>query len=620
MNIEKLVPSCKSYLWGGDRLIRHYGKQGDSGVLAESWELSFHKDGASRLLDGRLLADVVTDADLGKNVTKFASFPLLVKLIDAKQHLSLQVHPSDEYALSHEKDNGKTEMWYVVEADEGAGIYLGFEHDVSKKDIVDAIQKNTLSSLLNFMPVKGGDSFFVPAGTVHAICAGCLICEIQENSNITYRVYDYARKDSNGHLRDLHIDKALSVVQASPYKAPLLTYTRQFDDATERLLAVNKHFTAKLLSVKGKATLDNDTNSFRSLTCVGGTGLLCGQPIAPGDTYFIPANSGTVLIEGDLEVIMAEVRTYYIGIDLGGTYIKGGIVDDLGNIILKSKISTESEGGDAHVTQRISSLVEELLQKSGLTISDVEGIGMGVPGMIDSKAGCVTYSNNLAWADFPIAEMLSQLTHLPVKIANDANVAALGEARFGSGKGVESLLLLTLGTGVGGGFVLDGSLFEGNGGAGAEFGHSVIVYEGERCSCGRRGCFEAYASASALIRDTRRAMEAHPDSRMWELGSLDLVTAKTAFDYLDVDAVARDVVEHYISMLGTGVVNYASVLRPHVILLGGGVCAEGERLIAPIQRRLDAELFGGGRGPKVDLRIASLGNSAGILGAAALLM
>ena len=312
---------------------------------------------------------------------------------------------------------------------------------------------------------------------------------------------------------------------------------------------------------------------------------------------------------------------YYIGIDLGGTFIKGGIVNENGEILLCDKTPTEVEKGDHGVAENIARLALDLLSRLGLTTSDVEGLGIGSPGMIDSARGNVIYANNLGWENFMIGEELSSmLGGIPVKIGNDANVAALGEVKFGAARNYSSAIMITLGTGVGGGIVIDGKLVEGNLGAGAELGHTVIVHGGEQCSCGRRGCFEAYSSATALIRDTRRAMEAHPDSKMWEIGSLDAVNGKTVFDYAPVDAYAKEVLDSYIEHLACGLINYANIFRPEVILLGGGVCAQGDNLIKPLQAIMDKEIYAGDKGPRVPILIAELENSAGLLGAAALLM
>ena len=312
---------------------------------------------------------------------------------------------------------------------------------------------------------------------------------------------------------------------------------------------------------------------------------------------------------------------YYIGIDLGGTFIKGGIVNEKGEILLSDKTPTEVEKGDRGVAANIARLAKDLLSRQGIDISEVEGLGIGSPGMIDSNEGNVVYANNLGWENFRICDELSRLLGgIKVKIGNDANVAALGEVRFGAARNYNSAVMITLGTGVGGGIVIDGKLVEGNMGAGAELGHIVIVKGGEQCSCGRRGCFEAYSSASALIRDTKRAMQAHPDSKMWEIGSLDAVTGKTVFDYAPIDAYAKEVLDSYIGHLACGLVNYANIFRPEVILLGGGVCAQGDNLIVPLQKLVDNEIYAGVKGPRVPILIAELENSAGLLGAAALLM
>ncbi len=313
-------------------------------------------------------------------------------------------------------------------------------------------------------------------------------------------------------------------------------------------------------------------------------------------------------------------KKYYVGIDLGGTFIKGGIVDSEGNILCQDKLPTEREKGASAVVKNIAKLAETVIVAAGLQKSQIEGIGMGVPGMIDSKTGVVLYSNNLEWKEFSIAQELSTLTGLKVSIANDANVAALGEVKFGVAKKYDSAIMLTLGTGVGSGIIVDGKLIEGNKSAGAELGHSIIVSGGEQCTCGRKGCLEAYASASALIRDTKRAMQAHKDSKMWEIGSLDNVTGKTAFDYKASDKYAAEVVENYIRMLSEGIVNFANIFRPEVVILGGGVCAQGDALLQPLQELLNRDLFAGELGPQVRILIAELGNSAGLLGAAALLM
>lgn len=605
MAIYKLSPECKDYVWGGGKLKSEYGKQTQKDICAESWELSFHKDGLTRVEGGKALAEIVHKNELGSNLKDFEFFPALNKFIDAKQNLSVQVHPSDIYALKNENSYGKTEMWYIVEAEEGAGIYLGFNRDVTKEEYEAAIKENKLTDILNFYPVKAGECYFIPSGTVHAIGAGCLIYEVQQNSNLTYRVYDYGRG------REVHIEKALAVSSLCKHENISLSGDT---------LGVSKYFTVKKLSVAGNQSLNTDGKTFNCLTVVAGSGEVEGIAVKKGDSLFVTANHGEYVMGGEMQVILTSVRKYYIGIDLGGTFIKGGIVDDEGNILLQDKIPTESDMGSKKVAQNIAALCKTLLKNANMTVDDVVGIGIGSPGMIDSKTGEVIYSNNLAWEHFFLADEVEELTSLPVKIANDANVAALGETKFGCGKQYNNTVMFTLGTGVGGGIIIDGKLFEGNRSAGAEIGHSVIVAGGEACTCGRKGCLEAYASATALIRDTKRAMVAHKDSKMWGIGSLDNVSGKTAFDYKDCDIYAREVVENYIKMIGVGLTNAANVFRPEAIILGGGVCAQGDNLVKPLQEFLDKEIYAGDKGPAVKILIATLENSAGLLGAAALWM
>ncbi len=616
MRIEKLIPACKDNLWGGVKLKERYGKKTDAAPCAETWELSYHPDGPTTLTDGTPLSEALSASELGTNLEGLDRFPMLVKFIDAAQDLSIQVHPSDAYAKKHENSLGKTEMWYVVEADEGAGLYLGFREAVTQEEYESAIREKRLTDLLNFYPVKAGDVYFIPAGTIHAIAAGCLICEIQQNSNLTYRVFDYGRVDKNGRERELHIEQACKVTNLAPY-AP--NRINAITDEGE-LLAASKYFTVTRMEIHTPTALRCDKASFRALTCVRGKGTLNGTELLQGDTYFLSACDEKYELSGDMTVILSSLRRYYVGIDLGGTFIKGGIVDDLGRLLVSDKIPTEREGGDLAVAKNIARLTNSLLASMNLTAEDAIGIGIGVPGMIDSGAGEVVYSNNLGWKNFKISKTVEELTSLPVRIANDANVAALGEAKFGCGKNYSTTAMLTLGTGVGGGIVIDGKLFEGNRSAGAELGHAVICMGGEPCTCGRRGCLEAYASATALIRDTKRAMEADPNSKMWEIGSLDAVDGATAFRYSDVDETAHTVVDRYISYLACGIANLANELRPEAVLLGGGVCAEGERLTRPLGEKVNLEIFAGTDGPAVPVLTAELGNRAGILGAAALFM
>lgn len=304
----------------------------------------------------------------------------------------------------------------------------------------------------------------------------------------------------------------------------------------------------------------------------------------------------------------------YIGIDVGGTSIKGALIDGEGKLYGEDCVRT---GNGVEIVDGIVAICNRFTCKSGG--EKINGVGIGCAGVIDSENGTVVFSGNLRIKDFPLVKLVEEKVKLPVKITNDANAAALGEAKFGAGKNYSDSVLVTLGTGVGGGIVIGGKLFEGNKSAGAEIGHMVIESGGNRCSCGRRGCFEAYSSATALIKRTRWAMEEDAGSAMWQTFTSDTATGKTAFDYMDTDISAHEVVEWYVKYLACGLINLANIFRPQVIMLGGGVAAQGERLTSPLQAILDRELYAGSYAP-VKITCATLGNVAGAYGAAALLI
>ncbi len=299
---------------------------------------------------------------------------------------------------------------------------------------------------------------------------------------------------------------------------------------------------------------------------------------------------------------------------MGGTFIKGICADERGNIIAEASVPTGVEGGGEAICVNIAKLVKMLEEKSG---AKATAVGIGCAGMI-AQDGSVVFAGNLGLKNFPLAQRVSELTGARVKVTNDANAAALGEAVFGAGKKYKDSIFITLGTGVGGGIITDGKLFEGGMGVGAEIGHMVIVHGGRKCTCGRKGCFEAYSSATALIAETARAMRENPNSAMWKTYDLSSVCGKTAFDYADCDEAAKKVVDEYIYHLACGIINLANIFRPQVVILGGGVSAQGENLTVPLQERLDKKIFGGQSYAPVKIVTATLGNKAGALGAATL--
>lgn len=316
---------------------------------------------------------------------------------------------------------------------------------------------------------------------------------------------------------------------------------------------------------------------------------------------------------------------YYIGIDLGGTNIAAGIVDDQWNLIVKGSVPTGAHRtGDAIIAD-MADLCLSLIDKAGFTVGQIEGIGIASPGSIDPKTRTIVYTNNLPFRDFAIGEKLSKLTGIQkIFIENDANAAAYGEALAGAAKGSRYSVMITLGTGVGGGIILDNKVYTGFNYAGAELGHTVIQKDGALCSCGRKGCFEAYCSATALIRMTKEKMEQEPKSLMWQIadGDLSHVNGKTAFAAMKQgDEAGAQVVDTYISYLACGLANVINIFQPNILCIGGGICNEGDYLLKPLLSKIKAETYGGitqDESKTTQVKIAQLGNDAGIIGAAAL--
>lgn len=306
----------------------------------------------------------------------------------------------------------------------------------------------------------------------------------------------------------------------------------------------------------------------------------------------------------------------YIGIDLGGTNIAAGLVSEDGKILEKASTPTLSGRPIIEVVEDMAELCRSLTEKHGVELSDVKGIGIGSPGSIDYENGVVVYSNNLKMDHFPIADELKKLTGLDVKVDNDANCAAMGEYMV-NGEGVKNYILITLGTGVGSGIIVDGKMLHGFNSAGGEAGHSMLVLGGEECTCGRRGCWEAYASVTGLIKQTKRAIEENPASLMSELAEKEgKVSGRTAFEAAKAgDAAALEVVKQYQIYVAEGLLNIENIFQPEIIAIGGGISREGEYLLGPI-REYVAKLGYNKYMKKTKIVTAQLFNDAGIIGAA----
>lgn len=310
---------------------------------------------------------------------------------------------------------------------------------------------------------------------------------------------------------------------------------------------------------------------------------------------------------------------YYMGVDLGGTNIKVGVVNDAMDIVSSASVPTDPEKGGDYIVSSIIQAVRDATSRAGLTLDDIQSIGVGSPGHIDEVKGVIRFSGNLNWRNFPIVSKLAAgLEDKPVYLGNDANVAALGEYLAGSAKDASSAAIITLGTGVGAGIIIDGKMVSGCDSGASEMGHMVIRKGGRHCTCGRDGCWEAYSSATGLINMTREAMDRDPETAMWEIVRREnKVSGRTAFLAAKAgDKTGQEVVDEYISYLACGIGNLINILQPEIVSLGGGVSKEGENLLVPLRKEVEKEVFGGH--VVTEIRQCTLGNDAGIIGAAML--
>ncbi|WP_365686149.1 type I phosphomannose isomerase catalytic subunit [Ruminococcus sp.] len=313
-----LKAPVKDYIWGGTKLRELFGKESDTERLAESWELSCHPDGESVIAsgdsEGMKLSEFAAlhPEAVGSSFRKGSSFPVLVKLIDARDDLSVQVHPNDEYAHKYENDNGKTEMWYIISAEPGAELVYGFKEELTKEEFRRAVEENTLMDKVNRVPVKQGDVFFIEPGTLHAIGKGIIIAEIQQSSNVTYRVYDYGRLGADGKPRQLHVEKALEVTNTKPADHRRPVYGLELDGVVTQLLADCDYFIVNRHRIIKEAEFLADSSSFAHILMIGGSGgeLVADNyklPLRMGTSVFVPAGTGAYAIKGNCDVIITTI-------------------------------------------------------------------------------------------------------------------------------------------------------------------------------------------------------------------------------------------------------------------------------------------------------------------------
>lgn len=309
---------------------------------------------------------------------------------------------------------------------------------------------------------------------------------------------------------------------------------------------------------------------------------------------------------------------FYIGIDLGGTNIKAGVVDENFNIISKATCKTNLPRPAEDICTDMAMVAMEAVKHAGLTLNDIQSVGIGAPGTANSATGIIEYSNNLGFLNLPVVKLMKTHIPKPCYVENDANAAAYGEFLAGAAQGANDAVCITLGTGVGGGIIINKKIYSGFNFAGAEIGHTVIDPDGPECTCGRKGCFEVFSSATGLIRMTKEAMEYNNDSLLWaESKAEGKVSGRTAFNAMRKgDSAAKAVVDKYIKYLACGITNTINIFQPDIICIGGGVCNEGDPLLIPLKELVAKEVYTKNSPKNTEIVIAQLGNDAGIIGAA----
>lgn len=584
MKLIKLSPAYKDYVWGGE-----YDALTLSSVIAEHPEM------------------------LGTKCEGMNTCPIMIKMIDTMENLSPEIYLNDNSADQPDK----IKMWYVVEHDENASLYFGLNREMSSEEFEEPLKDGSVINVLNKVAVKTGDAFFIEPGMVHAIGKGIVLAEIQHCSNVTYRLYDSEKLDDNGQPRELHIEKGLSSANLKPSTAL---------EPLNGLFASCGYFSVIKRLFTGSGYGYASGESFHSLLVINGSGTVeCGDDqiaFSKGDSLFVVANAGRYRIDGDCEIIVTYAGVanpiYRIGVDIGGTSIKCGVIDPDNLIIARTDFKTETQKSWEDVVVQLSCAICSMLENNSIPSEMCSGIGIGSPGTVDSENGVVLFAYNLNWKNARIAQELGKRLHLKVHISNDANCAALGEVVAGGSKRYKSAVLVTLGTGVGSGIILNGKIFEGALPGGSEFGHVILRAGGERCTCGRNGCFEAYASATALYRDAERAIEVFPNSAM--VGKNGDLEKRLIFKLAaEGDIAAAGVVYNYIIALAEGITDIVNIFRPEMIILGGGVAEAEDFPIEPLKEYVKRNAFGGADSMLPEIVKAELGNDAGIVGAANLI-
>ncbi|WP_134684833.1 mannose-6-phosphate isomerase, class I [Brevibacillus migulae] len=603
-----LTPVCKERLWGGEAL-RRFGYSFAQPNIGEAWAVAALPDGDNLVENGDCRGMTLSQLwrerpELFGNPDE-PEFPLLIKIIDAREDLSIQVHPNDEQAQRLEgRPYGKTECWYILDCAPDSRLVFG--HNAAVSDEMERlIAAGDWTALLQQRKIQRGDFLFVPSGTVHAIGKGTILLEVQQSSDSTYRLYDYDRRDAQGNLRELHLEKCIDVTNVPHHEVSYQRRTIRHPSSTQEILTSNRLFQLSRWEVRGETQLDT-RSPYALMTVVAGYGKLHhgeqAYELTAGKSVLIPHGCEGIVVEGELELFLTHpgkepeaAESYRIGVDIGGTNLRAAVVDQAGQIVKRVAMKTFAEKGPDFVIRNLQQMIGSLMQEYPVT-----HIGLACPGPLDAKAGIILSPPNLpGWDRIDLKGKLAATFDIPVTLDNDANAAALGEALFGAGKGKRSVFYVTISTGIGGGFVYNGNIIQGAHFCAGEVGNMIIRPDGPAHPMLNQGSWETLASGTAL---NRQAQQIDQRKSLFQLEQ-------------EGNAQAKEAIEQFVANLATGIANLVHILDPDTIILGGGVMKSRHLFWEQLHRAVDERLYPQLRG-KIDLQVAQLEDDAGIIGAA----
>lgn len=607
-------PVFKERIWGG-RKMAGYGYELPEGRVGECWLTSAHAHGVSEVnggeFRGKTLQQLWQEQPGLFGNPPAGKFPLLIKLLDATRDLSVQVHPDDSYARKHEQEAyGKTECWYVVECEEGAELILGHTA-ATKEELESMIHTGQWTDLLQRIPIQPGDFFFIPSGTVHALCRGTVVLEVQQSSDATYRLYDYDRTDQNGRKRELHLKKGLDVIQVPHIRSMEERRTLKEGENLVETLTENSQFSLRRIQLRGELSMSPHRTYALGNLLKGSAHLITDggiHPLKQGDSFLLPHDLGDYSLTGHAELFITEPapakgynmrRQAKAAVDLGGTNLRVAAVLSDGTIGRMLTTQTFAHLGPDYVIHNMIQLLQSLQSEWAF-----DSVGIASPGPLDARRGLILNPPNLpGWEMIPLKERLESALNLPVHIENDANAAALGEALFGAGKGKQSVFYMTVSTGIGGGFVYDGRIIRGAHSCAAEIGNMVIDPHGPEHPLLNRGALEVMASGTALNRRIQK-----------ELSNLDGAAALFR-SAADGNSAAKQMVEEFLQSLSIGIANIIHVVDPDLLIIGGGVLQSKEWFWEDLLQKVQAYLYPQLRG-QVEIKPAALEGNSGLIGAA----